>query len=87
MLVISNFMRNIFSLEFTALQYEVLNLRGRSPYGMFYFKVWAVSVIVFGQLQFSFYIFILQDVRLRIGKDLILSCPYVKCFIDFNTKH
>ena len=56
-LVISNFTRNIFSLEFTALQYEVLNLRGRSPHGMFQFKVWAVSVIVFGQLQFSFYIY------------------------------
>ena len=86
-LVISNFTRNIFSLEFTALQYEVLNLRGRSPYGMFHFKVWTVSVIVFCQLQFSFYIFILQDGRFRIWKDLILSCPYVKYFIDFNTKH
>ena len=53
---------------------------------MFHFKVWAVSVIVFGQLQFSFYIFILQDGRFRIGNDLILSCPYVKYFIDFNTK-
>ena len=49
---------------------------------MFYFKVWAVSVFVFGQLQFSFYIFRLQDGRFRIGKDLILSCPYVKYFID-----
>ena len=87
MLVISNFTGNFFSLEFTALQYEVLNLRGRIPYGMFHVKVWAVSVIVFGQLQFSFYVFILQDGRFRIGKDLILSCPYVKYFIDFNTKH
>ena len=86
-LVISNFTINIFSPEFTASQYEVFNLRGRSPYGMFHFKVWAVSVIVLGQLQFSFYIFILQDVRFRIGKDLILSCPYVKYCIGSNTKH
>ena len=66
------------------MQYKVLNLRGWSPYGMFYFNFLDGSV--FGQFQFSFHIFLLQDGRFTIGNDLILHCPYVKDFIDFNTK-
>ena len=29
---------------------------------------------------------LVQDVRFRIGDHLILSCPYVTYFMDFNTK-
>ena len=38
LVTISGFTRNVFSLEFAAMQYEVLNLGGRqeSPYGMFH---------------------------------------------------
>ena len=42
-----------------------------------------VSVISY---NFHFIQFLLQDGRFRIGNDLILSHPYVKYFIDFNTK-
>ena len=37
--------------------------------------------------NFHFIQFLLQDGRFRIGNDLILGYPYVKYFIDFNTKH
>ena len=68
------------------MQYKVLTLRGGSPYGRFHLNFLDGSVFVFGQLQFSFHIFLLQDGRFTIGNDLILHCPYVKYFIDFNTK-
>ena len=37
-------------------------------------------------IQFLLQEFLLQDDRFRIGNDLILSYPYVKYFIDFNTE-
>ena len=37
--------------------------------------------------NFHFIQFLLHDGRFRIGNDLILGYPYVKYFIDFNTKH
>ena len=42
-----------------------------------------------GVINYNFHIiqFLLQDGRFRIGNDLILGYPYVKYFIDFNTKH
>ena len=47
---------------------------------MFHFKVlglgmWSVMISI-----------LVQDVQFRIGNHLILICPYVKYFIDFNTK-
>ena len=36
--------------------------------------------------NFHFIQFLLQDGQFRIRNDLILSYPYVKYFIDFNTK-
>ena len=36
--------------------------------------------------KFHFIQFLLQDGRFRIANDLILGYPYVKYFIDFNTK-
>ena len=46
-----------------------------------------VSFQGFGLGMWSVIISILvQDVQFRIGSDLILSCPYVKYFMDFNTK-
>ena len=51
LVIISDFTRNIFSLEFAAMQYEVLNLRGRRAHMVcFVLRFWAVLLSVFGQL-------------------------------------
>ena len=49
----------------------------------FILRFWAGVI----NYNFHFIQFLLQDGRFRIGNDLILGYPYVKYFIDFNTKH
>ena len=57
-------------------------MRQENRYGMFRFKVLGSVLCIWSVIIFI----LLQDVQCKIGNDLILSCPYVKYFIDFNTK-
>ena len=66
------------------MQYEVLHLRRRRAHMVcFILRFWAGHC----DCIWSVTIFILlQGIQFKTGNDLILSCPYVKYFVDFNTK-
>ena len=83
LVIISDSTRNIFSLSLPQCSKKSLICEAEEPYGIFRFKVLGCVIVSI----WSVIIFILlQDVQFRIENDLILSCPNVKYFMDFNTK-